>query len=185
MFQGVWFSSPLMGEDKGEGDDGVHPITCLTKTLMTLNPKQDQALSLLLSGSTEAQVARKVRVARTTVSYWRNHDPDFRAELTARRNLLWEQHRDDLATLYRQAIDILRQALNSPQENVRIRAAIGIAKFPAIQSYLKPEKPAEEEEIDMLEVLGFTLNQMEAEGRGVQPKREEGEQRQLPVPRKR
>jgi len=145
-----------------------------------MNDKQEQAITYLLQGKTEGFIAKKVQVARTTVSYWRNHNPDFRAELTARRNQLWEQHRDHLAVLYRQAIDILQEALNSPQENVRIRAALGIAKFPAIQAWLKPEKPADEEGIDMLEVLGLALNKLEAEGRGVQPKREEGEQRWLP-----
>ena len=97
---------------------------------MTINPKQEHAIQYLLQGKTEAQIARQVRVSRTTVSYWRNHVPEFRAELTARRNQLWEQHRDELAGIYRQAIDILKDALNSPQENVRIRAALGIAKFP-------------------------------------------------------
>ena len=67
---------------------------------MTLTPKQDQAVSLLLSGATEANVASKIHMARTTVSYWRNHDPDFRAELTTRRNLLWEQQVDDRSEVH-------------------------------------------------------------------------------------
>jgi len=50
---------------------------------------------------------------------------------------------------------------------------LGIAKFPAIQAYLKHGKPAGEENVDMLEIIGLAVNQLEAEGRGVQPKREE------------
>ena len=51
---------------------------------------------------------------------------------------------------------------------------VGIAKFPAIQAYLKPEKPAEEKGDNMLEFLGMALKQLEEEGRGVQPKNLEG-----------
>jgi len=109
------------------------------------NVKQEKAIELILRGETDGEVCKKIGTTRETVNKWRNHDPEFRSELSERRNQLWEQQRDELVAFYRQAIEILRQALNSPQENVRIRAALGIAKFPAIQAYLKPEIPAKED----------------------------------------
>lgn len=50
---------------------------------------------------------------------------------------------------------------------------LGIAKFPAIQAYLKHGKPAGEENVDMLEIIGLAVNQLEAEGRGVTPKKDD------------
>jgi transposase-like protein len=43
--------------------------------------KQARALSLIASGMTGAATAKSVGVKESTVSYWRNHTPDFAEEL--------------------------------------------------------------------------------------------------------
>ena len=145
-----------------------------------MNDKQEQAIQLILRGNTDGEVCKKIGTTRETVNKWRHHVPEFREELAARRAQLWEQQRDDLTALYQQAVDILRQALNSPQENVRIRAALGIAKFPSIQAHLKPEKLLPEEEPSMLDLLAQALD-----GLDVTPKWLEKEERgSLPPPKK-
>jgi len=148
--------------------------TRINQEEMGVNKKQEKALALILQGEKDGEVGKRVRVSRETVNRWKNHDEEFRAALLARQAELWNEHRIELRCIYQRAIEILMEALNSPNENVRIRAALAVAKFPAIQAYLKPEKEAEnEEEFDMLEVLGLALNKLEAEGRGVQPKKDE------------
>lgn len=147
--------------------------TLINQEEMGVNKKQEKALGLILEGEKDGEVGKRVRVSRETVNRWKNHDEEFRAELLARQAELWNEHRIELRCVYQRAIEILMEALNSPNENVRIRAALAVAKFPAIQAHLKPEKPAAEGGFSMLDILAEALDGLEKEGRGVQPKREE------------
>ena len=82
------------------------------------------------------------------------------------------------------AMEILEQSLAGADEKTRFRAAVELLRLPAMQEHLKPVKEAEDEEkIDMLDVLEQSLWMLEAQGRSVQPKREEGEQGRLEAPR--
>jgi len=145
-----------------------------------LNSKQDEALGLALMGKTDTEIARRVGVSRVTVNQWRNHDEDFVNELRNRRKQLWDRQREGLLVLCGKAMEVLGKSLASPDEKVRLRAAMELLRMPAIQENLMPEKQVEEkEEFDMLDLLGEALGTLEAEGRGVTPRREEGEGRNL------
>lgn len=137
-----------------------------------MNSKQDEALGLALMGKTDTEIARRVGVSRVTVNQWRNHDEDFMNELRTRRKQLWDRQREGLMVLCGKAMEVLGESLASPDEKVRIKAAMEVLRFPAIQEYLKSEKQAEEkEEFDMLDLLGEALGMLEAEGRCVTPRR--------------
>ena len=53
--------------------------------IAALQPRQQDAIELLLLGRSDHAVAQAVKVHRVTVTKWRLYDPAFRAELNRRR----------------------------------------------------------------------------------------------------
>lgn len=73
-----------------------------------LNPKQEQAMQLLASGTSVTQVANRVEVDRVTVYRWMN-DRDFKREL----NKIIETY---TSTLFFQAISELESILQTGRD---------------------------------------------------------------------
>jgi hypothetical protein len=63
-------------------------------TLRDLTDAQRLAIDALLTGSTDQEAADAAGVTRETVNRWRNHHPEFQAELNRRRKLTEDQHSD-------------------------------------------------------------------------------------------
>lgn len=93
-------------------DDEV-PGEAIPDPIEKLTPVQLDALEALLAGATDAAAAEAAGVVRTTVSRWKNHDPEFKAAYNAARlkraeriqNRLWSRI-DELAdTVLEAALD--------------------------------------------------------------------------------
>lgn len=93
-----------------------------------LSIEQENALAFLILGKTDAEVAAAVGVTRQTVNGWRNHNAEFIAALNRQRAELWEGHRDALRSLAGRAVEVLHKALDSPNPNHRLAAAVHVLK---------------------------------------------------------
>jgi len=95
-------------------------VTIFSEELMTnpndrqteqLTPAQHAAVDAFVLGATISDVAKAVGVSRPTASEWINHNPYFRAEVNRRRQELWENHSNELRSLFPRAIERIREAL--------------------------------------------------------------------------
>jgi hypothetical protein len=88
-----------------------------------MNTKQDQVITLLLSGKNQKEAAAEVGVREETISRWVNSDARFVSEFRARRLELWESSAQRLHFLTNKAIGVVEELLESPNEAIRLRAA--------------------------------------------------------------
>jgi hypothetical protein len=87
-----------------------------------LTQQQRNAIELLLQGLSDAQVAARIGVDRTTVFRWRKKQA-FRRDLERERRLLWRQATKRLQTLVTPALDILHEELAGDDPRTKLRAA--------------------------------------------------------------
>src|SRR5687768_9141773 len=108
----------------------------------TLNDRQLLALDLIVTGSTDTEVAAKMGVCRQTISRWRNSDADFIAELRRRRQIQFNRAADRLRALLDPAVDVIADQLNDRYEHTRFRAASTLLHLAKIGSVIavKEEK---------------------------------------------
>ena len=78
---------------------------------MQLNDKQLKAIDLILLGNTDEEVAKYTGVNRSTVNQWKNHSPQFKAELNRRRKEIWGATLDRIRHLALKALDIAEVAI--------------------------------------------------------------------------
>ena len=116
----------------------------MTKTLTTL---QETVLGLLIAGGTQRDVAAAANCTEESVSRWRNGDALFIATLNARRRDLWLAQRRELLQLRSDAFEVLREAMASDDERIRLQAASSVIK--------NIERPAEPDgEVNPARVAG-------------------------------
>lgn len=87
-----------------------------------LTPRQQRAITFLLSCPTQEEACRSAGVTRETVNTWKK-DPLFREELEKQRQLVFS---DAVATLKQsvdQAVSTLRNLLASENEGIRLKAS--------------------------------------------------------------
>lgn len=114
--------------------------------LFTLTPKQSEAIELLLSGMTDAEVAAGINVARETVCRWRLHHPEFIAEFNRRKAGLIDSYQQGVRNLVGKAIKAAEDALDSDDHELKVRTAFAILKLFNISSlnlYYKGPESAE------------------------------------------
>ena len=92
--------------------------------------QQSQAITLLLAGKTQVDVALEVGVACETVNRWLHGDAVFVAAYNAARLELWLANSARLRDLSTTAIDTIATILNDPNEAsaIRLRAAVMVLK---------------------------------------------------------
>ena len=113
-----------------------------------LTTKKKNAIELLITGKTDAEVAKAVGVTRQTVNQWRNHDATFVAELNYQRETLWQAERERLRSLVRKAVNALDANLDSDNEGIRQRAALHVLKCVGLYGKdATPSGPTTAEEI--------------------------------------
>jgi DNA-binding CsgD family transcriptional regulator len=100
----------------------------MTKQDKTLQPEQERAIALILTGATDQAIADAVGVTRQTVNTWRNHNPEFIAALNQRRAVIWEGSIERLRGLAGAAIDALADALEDADPKQARAAAVHILK---------------------------------------------------------
>lgn len=139
-------------------------------TLPRISSTQSVAIAALVSGSTVTESAEKAGVSRESVSRWVHHDAAFIAEVQNRRAELTAAVRCELATLGKQAVGVVREALTCESDlPTRYKAAIGVLKMLGVDSVaiaqpttarevsvkLRDREQELNQEEDMLDVLGM------------------------------
>ena len=100
----------------------------MTNTDITLQPEQEKAIALILTGQTDQAIGEAVGVTRQTVNGWRNHHPDFMAILNQQRAAIWEGSIERLRGLASGAIDTLEAALDDEDPKEARAAAVHLLK---------------------------------------------------------
>ncbi len=88
-----------------------------------LSEQQKSAISLLLRGYNDTDVARELGINRVTVYRWRIQHPLFRSELSRQRRQGWLAGQDRLRSLIAPALDVVHEMLGSEDARLRMRAA--------------------------------------------------------------
>ena len=91
----------------------------------------------MLAGVSDTEIAKKLKVTRQTVNYWRNQDIDFIYELQMRRSQVRDSCRDELIDLYKVAIEEIKKGLKNKDPKIRLQVAMQIVRLPALQENLK------------------------------------------------
>lgn len=97
----------------------------LTKlTLVTgLTPQQEQAAVLLASGESVTDVASKVNVNRATIYLWQQK-VNFQCFYNQQCRIIQDNIRNGLCGLYADALQAVRNCLQSTNEALRLKAAM-------------------------------------------------------------
>ncbi len=93
-------------------------------TIGHLSVEQENAIDLLVTGTSDREVADAVGVRRQTVCGWRNHHPGFIAALNARRLETWGASSDKLRALLPKALDALEGAITGEAPDWKAAAKI-------------------------------------------------------------
>ena len=121
-------STPLTKADKS----GHAALLARPLTVAQLN-----AIDQLIGGATDAEAAAAAKVSRQTVNTWRNYQPQFQAELNARRRELWAASADRLRSLVPAALAVLDSELALGTESA-LRAAVTVLKLAGADRLLDP-----------------------------------------------
>ena len=93
----------------------------------TLEPQQQQALTLLAGGLGVDEVSNALDIHRTTLWRWRKH-PEFIASWNQMVQKGKETQIQALLELQNQAFDVLKDCLSSQNEMLRFKAAMKIVE---------------------------------------------------------
>jgi len=94
-----------------------------------INAKQNNAITLILQGSADIEVARAIGVSRQTVNDWRNNNTVFIAELNRRREEIWNSQLEQFRNLAAKALAVLEEDLQADNDRrLRQSAAIHVLK---------------------------------------------------------
>ena len=92
-----------------------------------MEPQQQQALTLLVSGKSVDEISEILDIHRTTFWRWRKQ-PEFIASWNQMVQQGKERQIQSLLDLQQQAFNVLRECLSSQNELLRFRAAIAIVE---------------------------------------------------------
>lgn len=91
----------------------------------TLSGKQSKALPVILACSSIAEGCLKARISRDTFYTWIK-EPAFKAEFERQRKELVDLALHELKGAAGEAGEVLRKLLKAKNENVRLKAALGL-----------------------------------------------------------
>lgn len=106
----------------------------MTEQIKTRHPEklsieQQKAIDLLITGGSDADVARALGIARQTVWTWRNHNQLFIDELNGRIMELWRVQTNFLFSLVPEALQVLADDLRQIDNfEARTAAAVHVLK---------------------------------------------------------
>ena len=103
------------------------------KVLQNLTIAQQNAIDLLVGGTTDKEVAAALGIHRVTVTRWRLYHPVFQGELNARRAAIWQSAQDRFRALTLEAMDAIGADLKSPGP-AREKLALRVVELSGIRS---------------------------------------------------
>lgn len=80
--------------------------------VIQLSVEQQNAISLLILGKSDREVAEEVGVTRETVSRWRNENVYFMSALNQERKALWKASRDRVWALVDKALSAIEKSVD-------------------------------------------------------------------------
>ena len=120
-----------------------------TKADGQLSIEQLNAIDLLVTGKTDAEVAEVVMVTRQTVNEWRNKNATFAAMLNRRRQEAWGVYADRLRGLLGKAVEVLETCLEHTDDlRLQQNAAIHILRATGLYGLQVPEGPTTGESVE-------------------------------------
>jgi hypothetical protein len=125
-----------------------------------LSDRQLTAITLLVSGKTDATVAAILNLDRSTVYRWKHHHPAFKASLNQKRTEIAAVASDRLRVLLLQALDYIQRQLHSKYEQDRDNAAWALLCFAGRSHLHAPQGPTDEAQIlKQLQDLGLPVDE--------------------------
>jgi hypothetical protein len=97
-------------------------------TFKLLSIEQQNAIDLLILGTSDKEVAEAMGVNRTTIWEWRTAHPIFMATLERRRAEVWRQPQERLRSLMSKAVENIGQAVASAdlKASIEVLKAVGM-----------------------------------------------------------
>ena len=92
-----------------------------------LTALQEKAIYLLASGKGITETAKEIKTDRTTLYNWQK-EAEFEAFYNKVRSEFKEQARNEMVSLFTDALTTVRNCLQSENENIKLKAAIYILK---------------------------------------------------------
>ncbi len=121
------------------------------------------AIELALTGMSDGEIARRVKVSRQWVNTWRNHNTVFIDALEERRRMLRERNKDAVSGLVERAIEVLRSALEDADPKIRLQAVKLVLSTAALKDSMKEkQEPNEREAIlkELAEAMDFASKEL-------------------------
>jgi hypothetical protein len=115
------------------------------RNLKRLKPIQYKAISLSLQGKTQSHIASKLGVSRKSISRWFEQGSLIREIFEKRQHDLWVASVQFESNLLMKAMQVANDALESPDERNRLRAASMVLRYARRDEPFDPDNiPAEE-----------------------------------------
>jgi hypothetical protein len=116
------------------------------ESVIKLKPRHYRAISLLLEGYSQTEVANELGVTKRTVIRWFQKGSICKEILSSRQCAIWQANQQKLTNVYSDAILEISELIHSETENIRLRAASFIL------GNLKPETPFNVEDLSQREL---------------------------------
>ena len=113
-----------------------------------INPKQENAIDLVLSGMADGEIAERVGAARQTISRWRNQDMDFILALQTRRAQMRDKHMDAMSELVEESIRVVAKAIFYGDETTKLKTAKYVLRLSGLRAHAKPGKALTKGELE-------------------------------------
>ena len=117
-------------------------------TLAQLN-----AVDALSAGKNDSETAALVGVHRVTVTKWRRYSLEFQAALNRKRADVWSCGIDRLRCLLPKAMDTLGELLTDGPPELRLKAAVEVAKLCPLSPHAFATGPTDPEDALQTEVM--------------------------------
>ena len=137
----------------------VHNIRTKRRCVNVLNDKQKTAIQMLLEGKTKSDIAKELKMSRTTLYSWINDNEEFSAELNRSREKISREALSELKGDTKKLLAGLEKlALTSDSESIRLQATTAlldrILGKPSTKSEISIDKATESDiELDDIDTL--------------------------------
>lgn len=122
-----------------------------------LNQTEERALTLIMEGRKDTEIADELGISRMTIYRWRKYDVQFMKALDERQALMREMAQNGLMELTEAALEAVREALKDKDNRVRLQAARMVLEL------LKVNKQEEKKGSVILELLAEAIEGIKPE----------------------
>ena len=112
-----------------------------------LTVQQQNAVDLIVVGKTDTEIAKALKLHRTTITKWRLYDPVFQAAVNQQRAEIWAAAIERLRHLAHKALDVLECEMENVEWKRRTKAADAVLNMVPRLSHPAPIGPTDPNEI--------------------------------------